>query len=426
MQFDSLEQWLDWQTRLHPQAIELGLERCRQVALNCQLLSPSFPILTVAGTNGKGSTVTYLDALFSHAGLRTGRYTSPHLLCYNERICIAGQEVSDSALCQAFAFIESHRQGVSLTFFEYGTLAALYLFQQAQVEVAILEVGLGGRLDAVNLFDSSVALITCIDLDHTEYLGTDREAIGREKAGILRAQRPAICSDPNPPHSVLEMAASLETPLYCLGRDFGYVKTSPTTWNWWGPELEFRGLPVPSLKGEFQLANASGAILGGCLLSDQLFLTVCSKSVIENSLPNLQLPARFEVFPGTVTHIFDVAHNLAGARVLRDSLRELSCTGMTHAVVGILKDKKIMEMLAILQHEVQVWHVAPVQSSRSASPRFLKQCLVELEVAQVQEYLSISDAYEAAQQQVVSGDRIVVWGSFYGVAEIYPDRCGKL
>ncbi|MCK5717047.1 MAG: bifunctional folylpolyglutamate synthase/dihydrofolate synthase, partial [Thiomargarita sp.] len=220
MHFTTLEHWLNWQNTLHPQEIELGLSRCHTVAKRLNLFPTSFHVISVAGTNGKGSSVVLLDAILSAAGYRVGRFMSPHLLRYNERICISGRERTDLELCHAFECIEKVRNEISLTFFEFSTLAALLIFKQHHIDIAVLEVGLGGRLDAVNICDPDIALITAIGIDHVDWLGSDRECIGFEKAGIFRAERPAVCSDPNPPHSIIKHARHLKVALYCLGRDF--------------------------------------------------------------------------------------------------------------------------------------------------------------------------------------------------------------
>ncbi|HHB93137.1 MAG TPA: bifunctional folylpolyglutamate synthase/dihydrofolate synthase, partial [Thioploca sp.] len=245
----TLTEWLNWQNSLHPSKIELGLNRVRIVAERLNLLTPNFPIVTVAGTNGKGSSVTMLDAMLTANNMRVGRYTSPHLLHYNERIWIAGTEASDTQICQAFTTIEAVRTEILLTFFEFATLAAMILFQKNKVDIAVLEVGLGGRLDAVNIFDADIALITTIDIDHSDWLGDNRETIGLEKAGILRYKKTAVCSDPNPPQSIIQYAKQLTTKLYCIQRDFTYQKTK-NGWTWQTDNDPIIDLPKPNLRGD--------------------------------------------------------------------------------------------------------------------------------------------------------------------------------
>jgi len=407
MHFTTLNQWLDWQTSLHPREIELGLTRCRTVAQRLNLLPPRFPIISVAGTNGKGSSVILLDAILSAAGYRIGRFTSPHLLRYNERICIAGHEADDAEICQAFRLIEEVRDDISLTFFEFSTLAALLIFQHNEVDLAVLEVGLGGRLDAVNIVDPKIALVTAIDIDHVEWLGHDRESIGFEKAGIFRAACPAVCSDAQPPQSLIKHAEQLQAPLYYLDRDFAYQKSSDKTWIWQRMN-KTQHLPLPSLPGEFQLQNAAGVLMVLELLNFPV-----PKTAIHQGLINATLPGRFQVLPG---RILDVAHNPLGARVLAHLLKQLPCQGETHAVVGMLKDKDIATVLAIMQDAIHHWHVAPLNTPRSASAQSLVEHLTAIGASRIHSYPSIAAAYTQSLAQ--KGDRIVVFGSFYTVSEI--------
>jgi len=267
MRFNTLQEWLAWQEGLHFTSIELGLDRCMLVAKRMGLLHPSHAVISVAGTNGKGSSVSMLRGILNNAGYNTGSYTSPHLIRYNERICINGEEVSDELLCASFERIDRARGDVSLTYFEFGTLAAFDIFQRAGVDIAVLEVGLGGRLDAVNCLDADAALITTIDLDHQNWLGPDRESIGREKAGIMRSTAPAVCSDPNPPATILEHAAQLGTSLYMPGRDYEHHVTG-NSWVWQSGKIHLGNLPQPSLYNPEQMANAAGVLMTLTLLSD--------------------------------------------------------------------------------------------------------------------------------------------------------------
>lgn len=428
MHFTTLAQWLDWQTSLHPREIELGLNRCRTVAQRLNLLSPAFSIISVAGTNGKGSSVALLDAILSAAGYRIGHFTSPHLLRYNERICIAGQQVSDAQICHAFHLIEQVRGNISLTFFEFSTLAAMWVFQHSNIDLAVLEVGLGGRLDAVNIFDAEIALITAIDIDHVDWLGHDRESIGFEKAGIFRKQRPAVCSDPNPPLSLIKHAKQLQVPLYYQGHDFTYTKNPDNTWFWQCHipqqlnskvgELEsvtYSHLPMPSLPGEFQLQNAAGVLMALQLLSKPFSV---SESVIQQGLMNANILARFQILPGKVTRILDVAHNPLAAQVLNQSLHQHPCKGKTYAVVGMLKDKDIAGVFTVMQNSITHWHVAPLHVPRGADIQCLVDNLNTLGIKSIQTHPSISKAYTYLLSHAQDGDRIVVFGSFYTVAEI--------
>jgi len=418
MRFTTLQQWLDWQTTVHPREIALGLTRVNTVAKRLNLLKPQFPIITVAGTNGKGSSVILLDAILSAAGYRVGRYMSPHLLRYNERISIAGIEVSDAELCQAFDFIDKAREEIALTFFEFATLAAMWVFQDSEIDLAVLEVGLGGRLDAVNCFDPDIALVTAIDIDHVEWLGNNRESIGFEKAGIFRAQRPAVCSDANPPESLIKQAQQLQSKLYYQGRDFTYIKHKNNTWTWqsYAPfssnSLSSNHLPLPNLLGDFQLQNAAGVLMVLELLYQSLSI---SQAAVHEGLVKATLPGRFQVLPGIVPRIFDVAHNPLGARVLKASLDQMPCQGETYAVVGMLKEKDIAGFLRVMIECITHWHVAALDTPRTASAHTLVEHLTMLGATSIQSYLSIAAAYHHVEFQAKPGDRIVVCGSFYTV-----------
>jgi dihydrofolate synthase / folylpolyglutamate synthase len=427
MRFTTLKQWLNWQSSLHPTEIELGLERVTTVAKRLNLLPSPFPIITVAGTNGKGSSVILLDAILSTAGYHVGRFMSPHLLSYNERICVSGVEASDTQICQAFESIEKVRGDISLTYFEFSTLAAMLIFQQNQVDIALLEVGLGGRLDAVNIFDADIALVTAIDIDHTSWLGDDRESIGFEKAGIFRTDCPAVCSDPNPPQSLINYAEHNKTPLYYLNRDFSYLKNTGKNPTWQTKchlrseltnqkthQYIFSHLPLPNLAGNFQLQNASGVLMVLALLNERFPVL---DAAIHQGLTHLNLPGRFQIFKGRVTRILDVTHNPLGAKVLAELLHQHPCEGETHAVVGMLDDKDITGVLAIMQNCIDHWHVAPLNTPRSVDVDLLVNHLTTLGITLIYSYCSIQEAYEEWLDYAPDGDRIVVFGSFYAVAE---------
>ncbi len=404
----NLTQWLDWQSSLHPNKIELSLNRVRTVAGRLNLLTPDFPIVIVAGTNGKGSSVTLLDAMLTANNMRVGRYTSPHLLRYNERICIAGTEASDAQICQAFTTIEAVRNDISLTFFEFATLATMILFQQ-KVDIAILEVGLGGRLDAVNIFDADVALITAIDIDHSDWLGNDRETIGFEKAGILRAKKPAVCSDPNPPQSIIEHAKQLATELHCIQRDFTYNKTEDG-WNWRTADKTLTNLPKPNLYGDFQLQNAAGVMM---------VLKLLQLPIIPSGLTKAHISGRFQILPGPVTRIFDVAHNPLGAKVLTTTLQQYPNKGKTHVILGMLDKKDTAGFINIIQDISNDWHVAPLNTPNTATAQCLVDNLLSVGNKNITSYPSITNAYNNVLSIVKDGDQILITGSFYTVAEIF-------
>ncbi|MFK5970934.1 MAG: bifunctional tetrahydrofolate synthase/dihydrofolate synthase [Candidatus Marithrix sp.] len=402
----NLTEWLNWQSSLHPSKIELGLNRVRTVAERLNLLTPNFPIVIVAGTNGKGSSVTLLDAMLTANNMRVGRYTSPHLLHYNERICIARTEASDVQICQAFTTIETVRAEISLTFFEFATLAAMVLFKQNKVDIAILEVGLGGRLDAVNIFDADVALITTIDIDHSDWLGDNREAIGLEKAGILRAKKPAVCSDPNPPQSIIQHAKQLATELYCIQNDFTYQKTKDG-WNWQTDNDPIIDLPKPNLRGDFQLQNAAGVLM---------VLKLLQLPIIPSGLTNAYIPGRFQILSGAVTRIFDVAHNPIGAKILSATLQEYPSKGKTYIVLGMLEKKDIASFVNIMQDSSTDWHIAPLNTPNTATTQRLTDNLTTNN--NITTYSSIIKAYNNVLSIAKNGDRILITGSFYTVAEV--------
>lgn len=413
MRFPTLDEWLRWQESLHPSAIDLGLERPGQVLAQMGLSKPAPIVITVAGTNGKGSSVAILESILLAAGYRIGCYTSPHLLRYNERIRIDGAEVSDEALCESFERIDQVRGDISLTYFEFGTLAAFDLFARAELDVAVLEVGLGGRLDAVNLIDADVALITAIDLDHASWLGSDRESIAREKAGIMRQGLPAVCSDPNPPQSLLDYATEIGAPLHCLGRDYAFSKTAEG-WQWQSGEEPPLALPLPSLRGEFQLQNAAGVLMALHLLHGRLPL---APQQLRQGLLNVQLAGRFELTHGDVVEIADVAHNLQSATVLAENLRQMPVEGRTLAVVAMLGDKDQAAVIAAMTPVVDAWYVAGLDVPRGGDAATLV-AVVETATGLVpQRFVTVADALQQARAEAHKGDRIVIFGSFYTVAE---------
>jgi dihydrofolate synthase/folylpolyglutamate synthase len=421
MRFDTLAAWLAWLERLHPRSIDLGLERVRRVADAMGLgVALPFPVVTVAGTNGKGSSAALLEAILSAAGYRVAVYTSPHLLRYNERVRLGGLEATDAELCHAFDRVDRARGDVSLTYFEFGTLAALDHFTRARPDAAVLEIGLGGRLDAVNLVDSDVALVTSISLDHVDWLGPDRESIALEKAGIFRRGRPAVCSDPDPPQSLRAAAAALGTPLHVPGRDFGFTLHAASAaggWSWWGGDQRLTGLPAPALAGRFQYQNAAGvlmvcSLLGACL--------PVPRAAFKTGLRRVTLPGRFQQLRGDgAACILDVAHNVGGAAALAQTLADQPVPGRTRAVVAILGDKDIDGMISSLAAVVDAWYVAPLPVERAAPVERLKERVtLRAAGAPVAAYASVADAWSAARGASLPGDRVVAFGSFYTVAEI--------
>ena len=401
----TLAEWLGYIERQHPKSIALGLDRVSQV-MSRMGVGLDCPVITVAGTNGKGSTCAMLESILRAAGYRAGLYTSPHLLRYNERVRVAGVEASDAALAEAFSAVEQARRDVQLTYFEFGTLAAFWLFSRQKIEAAILEVGLGGRLDAVNIVDADCAVLTSVGIDHVEYLGATREEIGREKAGIFRSGRPAVIADPDPPRSVLDAAGDK----LLLGKDFGY-QAQPGQWSYWGPGGRRGGLAHPALRGRIQLANAAAAI---CALGT-LELPIAMQDV-RRGLAQVEIPGRFQVLPGRPQLILDVAHNAQAAKVLAQNLSDAGFAPETIAVCGMLRDKDIAEVLRQLAPRVTRWHLASLGGPRGANASDLAGKLPADSIVSV--FDSPADAFVAAKALAGEGDKIVVFGSFLTVAEV--------
>ena len=407
----SLADWLAYLELLHPKTIELGLERVQAVKQALKL-NPDYPLITVGGTNGKGSTCAYLEAMLMAAGYRVGCYTSPHLLRYNERVRIAGHEVEDADLCAAFAAIEVARGDISLSYFEFGTLAALWLFARAGVAVAVLEVGLGGRLDAVNAFDADCAIVTSVDIDHTDYLGTTRELIGYEKAGIFRAGRPAICGDLDAPHSLLQHAASIGAQLDCVGSVFHFVRET-TVWHFNG-RLTHHDLPNPRMPGAYQFNNAACAVAALDALRPQLEV---SDAAMYQGLRQAQVAGRFQVMPGQPELILDVAHNPHAAHALAANLQARPCQGKTLALWAMLSDKDIAGVAAAMVDVVDIWLVAGLAVPRGAATEQLTTALAG-SVGEVRPCQNITEAWQLACELARENDRICAFGSFYTVARV--------
>jgi dihydrofolate synthase/folylpolyglutamate synthase len=414
MHFDSLPGWLRWQEGLHPLAIDLGLERVAAVydALNPQCLKPL--TITVAGTNGKGSCVAYLEAFYKAQGYRVGAYTSPHILRYNERIKINGEPVSDELICAAFTRIEAVRAGHSLSYFEFGTLAALDIFWRSDLDIQLLEVGLGGRLDAVNIVDPDAAIVTSIGIDHVYWLGDTREAIGREKAGIFRPATPAIVSDLEPPASVIATAQAQQARLYCLNQQFHYSQQQQG-WTWSAEGRQLDGLPEPALKGEHQYRNASAAILATQLLSERLPV---GADAIRSGLANVRLAGRFQQLPGDMTVILDVGHNPEAVKTLVAYLKQYYPGRTIHAVFAMMKDKDIASVLDIMHPVVHDWYFAPLANHRAITETAMREIFLQSPVSKVSfGFSGFKDAFDAAKSQAHPDDVLLVFGSFFLVSD---------
>ncbi len=415
MRFQTLDEWLEWQADLHPSAIELGLGRVSAVWQRMHSKPLPATVITVAGTNGKGSCVAMLDAILRAGGYSSGCYSSPHLLRYNERIRINGAEASDEQICDAFERVDQARADISLTYFEFGTLAALHIFAAARPEILILEVGLGGRLDAVNIIDPDVALITSVGLDHMDWLGETRELIALEKAGILRSGRPAVCGDPDPPHTLHHYAEELGVPLHLLGRDFRY-QARDAVWDWQGNRLAFSDLPRPALPGNFQLQNAAAVLATLEVLADKHPL---SAEAVAEGLRQVRLAGRFQEIAGPISLILDVAHNPAAAQVLADTLKETPCQGRTLAVFAMLADKDIDAVASIMAPHIDHWYLGAVADRRAASAQELQQRLTRLGLGdRARSYAQLAEAFRAARCDAAAGDRVLVFGSFLTVAGV--------
>jgi dihydrofolate synthase/folylpolyglutamate synthase len=409
----TLEAWLAYLETLHPKAIAMGLERVALVHSRMDAML-ACPVVTVTGTNGKGSTCAMLESVLRCAGHRTGLYTSPHLMRYNERVRVDGDAEDDAALIHAFNAVEDARQDVPLTYFEYGTLAALRIFALAKLDVAVLEVGLGGRLDAVNIVDADIAVVTSVDLDHRDYLGPTREDIGREKAGIFRPARPVICAEPDPPSTLVAHARALGAPIVQFGRDYGYV-AQDRQWQYWGPGGRRHGLPFPALRGAYQLSNAATSLAAIDLLRDRLHV---GAGAVREGLIAVDLKGRFQVLPGRPTVVLDVAHNPHAARALASTLSSMGRFPQTIAVFGILADKDIDGVIAAMKERIDRWHVATLPGPRGANAVALAAALANAGVATsaTLTFEDVGSAFTAAHAAASEADRIIVFGSFLTVA----------
>lgn len=403
----TLEEWLSWLEQQHPKAIDLGLERAGQVADRLGLRTLGCPVITVGGTNGKGSTVATLVSICRAAGLRVGSYTSPHLLRFNERICIDGSPVDDAVLVAAFEKIRAAQGKVSLTYFEFTTLAAFLIFREAGLAVAVLEVGLGGRLDAVNLVDADVAVVTSIGIDHTEYLGDTRELIAIEKAGIFRAGRAAVCGDPDSPVTLLEAAAAIGARLLCRGQEFDFRPEEDGGWAWHDAHRVLTGLPRPRLA----LANAATALAA-------LFAAPVTvpEAAIREGLLNAGLVGRMQVAGVAPLILLDVAHNPHGAAFLMEQLPPGEPGQRTFAVLGMLADKDVEGVVQACLGRFDAWFVTGLQVPRGAAKDRLASALRRQGCHVADAHDTVARALAAARQQARPGDRIVVFGSFYTVA----------
>lgn len=412
--FDSLQAWLEWQEKLHPRPIDLGLGRVAGVYRQLNPDGKKPLTITVAGTNGKGSCVAILEAIYRAAGYRVGAYTSPHIVRYNERIRIEGQPVSDDLICEAFSRIDAARGATSLSYFEFGTLAALSIFANADLDIQLLEVGLGGRLDAVNIIDPDAAIVTTIGLDHVDWLGHTEEAIGREKAGIFRGGVAAVVGDCQPPKSIAAVAEQVGAHLLQMGVAFMYQKQADA-WDWrWGDTL-ISQLPTPAFKGEHQYRNASAAIMA--VKSLHPVLRVDDDS-IRQGIQTAQLLGRFQLIEGSPRILLDVGHNPQAVQTLIDYLREYFPQIKIHAVFAMMRDKDIAGVLNMMRERVADWYLAPLLNPRAASPDMLEAIFQQQGVRNVHSgFADFTAAFQTARQNAAEDELLLIFGSFFLVSE---------
>ncbi|WP_445369190.1 bifunctional tetrahydrofolate synthase/dihydrofolate synthase [Methylomonas sp. BW4-1] len=412
--FDSLQAWLDWQEKLHPRPIDLGLGRVAGVyrQLNPEQKKPL--TITVAGTNGKGSCVAFLEAIYRAAGYRVGAYTSPHILRYNERIRIDGVPVEDALICDAFTRIDGARGETSLSYFEFGTLAALGIFAEADLDIQLLEVGLGGRLDAVNIIDPDAAIVTTIALDHVDWLGHTEEAIGREKAGIFRAGVAAIIGDAQAPRSVVEVAEQVGAIALQMDSEFSYQKQRDS-WEWRSADKQIDRLPAPAFKGEHQYRNASAAIMAINTLQP---LLAVSDDAIRQGLESARLAGRFQLIAGAPRILLDVGHNPQAVQTLINYLSEYFPEIRMHAVFAMMRDKDIAGVLNMMRDRVTTWYLAPLANPRAATPDMLETIFQQQGLDNVRSgFTDFTEAFQTARQNTGQDDLLLIFGSFFLVSE---------
>lgn len=410
----SLGDWLEYISSQHPATIALGLDRVAEVWRRMAL--PALPpVVTVGGTNGKGSTCAMLERILLEAGYRVGLYTSPHILRYNERVRLEGADASDEVLVEGFERVEAARGDIQLTYFEFGTLGALAAFAQSGLEAVVLEVGLGGRLDAVNIVDADVSIVVSVDLDHQAFLGNDVESIGFEKAGIYRQGRPAIFGDFNPPRRLVEHARAIGADLMCLGQEFRF-EAHERQWDFIGRKGAKRALPMPALRGQWQLKNASCALAALDELAGKLPISI---GEVKRGLALVTLPGRLQSIPGRPAVVLDVAHNPHAARSLADGLGDMGFFENTFAVVGMLGDKDMAGVIDAIKGRIDRWYVAsPEEAERAAPAEKLAGIVREhAPAAPLRTFATITAALQEARREAGANDRIIVFGSFYTVAE---------
>ncbi|POZ64061.1 bifunctional tetrahydrofolate synthase/dihydrofolate synthase [Chromobacterium alticapitis] len=413
----TLDDWLRWQEGLHVTAIDMGLARVSSVR-DAMALRPACPVIMVAGTNGKGSTCAMLSCMLRAAGFKVGTYTSPHITRYNERIAIDLKPASDERIIASFEAIDAARGDTTLTYFEFGTLAAVHSFVAEKVDVIILEVGLGGRLDAVNIFEPDVSVVVSVDLDHQTILGDNREDIGFEKAGIYRAGKPAICVDAEPPARLIDHAAAIGADLKLYGRDFGFTRMD-NQWSFRIGDRHRHALPIPALRGGYQMLNACGALAALDALRERLPV---GAGAVKQGLVEVEWPGRFQVLPGRPAVVLDVGHNPHAVKAMAAALKQLPYAENRYAVFSMLADKDMTGVIELAKDEFDHWLVAGLDMPRGQNGEAIAAALAQAGVASVKTYGSVAQAWSAALSQAGDNDRIVVFGSFHTVAEVETAR----
>jgi len=410
MKLSTLSEWISWIDSLHHTEIDLGLERVKQVAERLEVLKPNCPVIMVAGTNGKGSTVTTLESIYRAAKYRTATFTSPYLFKPNEQVRINQEMATDDALCEAFEKVERARETISLTPFEFFTLATFVIFKSQQLDIMILEIGLGGRLDAVNILDADVSIITSIDIDHVNYLGNTREQIGFEKAGIFKPNTLAICGDQQPPNAVLDQAKKLAIPLYIQEQAFGYEEWN-AEWSWWSEFKTYEHVP----RNQLNIENMSTVLMAITLLQNRLSVT---EDEMIKGLMSVTMIGRVQIIAEPVTKIFDVSHNPHAITYLKKCLMPYKQKGKLHAVFSMLSDKDVMTCIEIMKDQMEDWFVAPLVCKRAMPLVGLEAAFKKAGVQNVKYFETITEAYDEAVGEAKEGESIVVFGSFHTVAEV--------
>ncbi|MGL6071350.1 bifunctional tetrahydrofolate synthase/dihydrofolate synthase [Craterilacuibacter sp.] len=415
----TLNDWLAYLEAAHPITIDMGLARVSAVKAAMDL-QPAFPVVLIGGTNGKGSVAAMLSTILNRAGFKVGTYTSPHITDYNERVAINLVPASDALLIAGFVAVEEARArvGVSLSYFEVGTLAAMHCFMAQRVDIAVLEVGLGGRLDATNAFDADVSVVVSVDIDHQSFLGNDRESIGFEKAGIYRADKPAICADPNPPASLLAHAKAIGAKLAPVGQAYRYQRMD-NQWSFHMGERSLHALPVPALRGGYQMGNAAAALAVLDVLHARLPVSL---GAIKRGLLEVEWPGRFQVLPGRPVTVLDVGHNPHAARALSASLRQLAFAENRYAVFSMLSDKDLDAVVEILRDDIDHWFVAGLDGPRAQSGAVIAEKLAAHGLRNVRVFPKVEDAWHSALSHATENDRITVFGSFHTVAAVMAAR----